>query len=67
MLFWRIYKKKQNFMLKLQSIIILNRSARLANSWKECIHIIIHVWLIFRCKFNVLDNPSNQRCDMPHL
>ena len=69
MLFWRIYvKKKQKFKSKFQSIIILNRSARLTISWKECIRIIIHVWLIFKCKFNVLEYPSSpQRCDMPHL
>ena len=50
-------------------IIISNLSARLEGAilparWflKECIQMLIHVWLSFMCKIskcNVFDNPSN--------
>ena len=43
--------------VKFWSIISLNQSARLAdktNLWKECIQIIIHVWLFFSCIVNVI-------------
>ena len=41
------------------------RSARISDKtsyWMECIHIIIHVYLFFRCKkCNVLYNPSSSQ------
>ena len=70
---FKIVIKKQKLKSKFCSIMCLNQSARISdkiNSCKECIQIIFHVWLLFRCKtskFNVLGNPfSPQRYDRPH-
>ena len=53
MLFWNIYIKRKIEIKIPINIMSLNRSARLVdnrNSWKEWIKIIVHIWLIFKCK-----------------
>ena len=47
--FWKEEKLRQ----KKKEIITIEKSARLSDktdSWKECIQLIIHVYLFLRCK-----------------